>query len=239
VEVVEAFTIVLAVGVTRGWRSSLAGAILALILLVGLVALLGIAILQVVPLTTLRIIVGVFLLLFGLKWLRKAVLRYAGFKALHDEAETFREEVAELSGGVRKRSFFDGAALATSFNAVLLEGLEVVFIVLAIGAPAKATGSAAIGALAAAAIVVMAGFALRRPLERVPENTLKFIVGVMLTAFGTFWTAEGLGVKWWHSDLSLVPLIAGYLVASLILIRLLGMGRRDGPEKQPIVEPLA
>lgn len=226
VEFVEAFTIVLAVGVTRGWRSSLVGSAAAVVVLALIIALLGVAVLKFVPLDVLRTAVGLFLLLFGLKWLRKAILRYSGRKALHDEAETYREEVQLLGQEQGLARGIDWIGAGTSFNAVLLEGLEVVFIVIALGLGAHSLGSATFGALAAGVVVLAVGAAVRHPLERVPENTLKFIVGIMLTTFGTFWTGEGLGLSWWHSDLSILPLLAGYLLLSWGLIMLL---RREAP----------
>lgn len=230
VEFVEAFTIVLAVGVTRGWRSGIAGMAAAIVVLALLVAALGAGLLNAVPLDALRTAVGIFLLLFGLKWLRKAILRYSGLKALHDEAETFREEVDRMRHERREeRAGVDWIGATTSFNGVFLEGLEVVFIVIAMGAGARAMGSATVGALIAGVLVALAGAAARSPLERVPENTMKFVVGIMLTSFGTFWTAEGLGVSWWRNDLSLIPLIAGYLIVAWLLITAL---RASAPASQ-------
>jgi uncharacterized membrane protein len=230
VEFVEAFTIVLAVGVTRNWRSALAGTAVALVVLAAIVLVLGVAVLRLVPIDLLRGLVGVFLLLFGLKWLRKAILRYSGYKALHDEAETFREEVEVLrSRAATDPRSIDPFAATTSFNGVLLEGLEVVFIVIGLGSAARAMGPAVGGAVVAGLVVVAAGYALRHPLERVPENTMKFVVGVMLTTFGTFWTGEALGVPWWRSDLSLLPLLAGYLLVSWVFVTALRRTReREG-----------
>jgi uncharacterized membrane protein len=225
VEFVEAFTIVLAVGITRGWRSALTGTFLAAVVLAVVTVALGAGLLKAVPLDALKVIIGVFLLLFGLKWLRKAIMRYSGLKALHDEAETFREEVAVLQQGARSTGAVDWLAASTSFNGVLLEGLEVVFIVVALGSASKALGSATVGAVAAALLVIGAGVLLRAPMERVPENTMKFVVGIMLSTFGTFWTAEGMGAKWWRGDLSILVLIAAYLIASWVCIQVL---RRAG-----------
>lgn len=230
VEFVEAFTIVLAVGVTRGWRNSLAGSVIATVVLGLIVAVLGVAVLRLVPLDALRTLVGLFLLLFGLKWLRKAIMRYSGLKALHDEAETYREEVELLDRQERAdRRALDWVAAGTSFNAVLLEGLEVVFIVIALGSGARSLGSATLGALVAGVVVLVVGAAVRHPLERVPENSLKFVVGIMLTTFGTFWTGEGLGIAWWRGDLSIVPLLLGYLLVSWALVTLLR--RSEAPHR--------
>lgn len=230
VEFVEAFTIVLAVGVTRGWRSALLGAIAALVLLAVIVAVFGVTILQVVPVSVLKVIIGVFLLLFGLKWLRAALLRYGGLKALRDEATAFQREVATLRAGGGKVRSIDWAAFTTSFNGVFLEMLEAALIVIALGSAARAMSSAIIGGLGAAAIVAVAGFLLRSPLERVPENTMKFIVGIMLTTFGLFWMGEGAGIAWWHSDLVIVVLIAINLTASWIAVQWL---KRATPSAQP------
>jgi uncharacterized membrane protein len=221
VEFVEAFTIVLAVGVARGWRSALQGAAWAMLVLAALVAALGTALLRLLPMDVLRTVVGVFLLLFGLKWLRKAVLRAGGVLPLHDEASIFAREVDALRGRAT-----DWEALMTAFNGVLLEGLEVVFIVLALGSSMHALGPAVAGAVIALVAVLVAGVLLRSPLQRVPENTMKFVVGLMLTTFGTLWAGEGLGVSWWHGDLSALWLLAGYILASLFAVRLLRGGQQ-------------
>jgi uncharacterized membrane protein len=217
VEFVEALTIVLAVGFTRRWRDAFEGTIAAAVALAVLVVVLGLGLLQLVPLDVLRTVIGTLLLLFGLKWLKKAILRYSGYKALHDEEAAFREEVETLrSRGIeRGRDWF---AVSTAFNGVFLEGLEVVFIVIGMGAAGRAMLPATLGAVAAAIIVIAAGIALHRPLKTVPENTLKFIVGIMLTSFGTLWMGEGLGVSWWHSDFFVPILVAGYAAAAGIFI---------------------
>lgn len=212
VEVVEAFTIVLAVDVTSGWRPALLGCVAGLLVLAALVAGLG-PLLGVVPLVALQGTVGLLLLLFGMRWLRKAVLRAAGRLPLHDEAATFARERRKLAGRTAL------AAGSVAFQAVLLEGLEVVFIVIAVGAGRGLIGAASIGATAAAVLVLGAGFALRRPLSMVPENTLKFIVGVMLSAFGTFWVGEALGVAWPAADFALLPMALGYLLAAIVCVR--------------------
>jgi uncharacterized membrane protein len=215
VEFVEAFTIVLAVAVARGWRSSINGAILAVLALAAIVAVFGVALLHFVPLGVLRTVVGVLLLLFGLKWLRKAILRAGGVIKLHDEASIFEREVAELRKGKT-----DWEGLLTSFNGVLLEGLEVVFIVISLGASTRFFGSAIAGAAVALAVVLIAGVALRTPLQRVPENTMKFVVGLMLTTFGTLWAGEGLGVAWWHADASAIWLLLGYILVAWAAVSL-------------------
>jgi uncharacterized membrane protein len=212
VEVVEAFTIVLAVSVVRGWRPAIAGTAAALLVLAALVVALG-PLLGRVPLHALQLVIGVLLLMFGLRWLRKAVLRAAGLLALHDEASAFAAEEEALLDAERHRlAHLDWLAGLTAFKAVLLEGLEVVFIVIAVGAGRGLLVPASLGAAAACALVLLAGAILHRPLARVPENALKFGVGVMLSAFGVFWTGEGLGVEWPHGDLA-IPVFAAVFLA--------------------------
>ena len=218
VEVVEAFTIVLAVGTVRGWRPALIGTGCALGVLALLVLLLGPALTHV-PLQALQLVIGVLLLMFGLRWLRKAILRAAGFIALHDEEAAFAKETgilaAENAGAIDQRDWMAGL---TAFKAVMLEGIEVVFIVLAVGAGRGLIWPASLGALAACALVLALGIALRKPLTRVPENTLKFAVGVMISAFGVYWTGEGLGVDWPGGDLAILALGALLLASGLALV---------------------
>jgi uncharacterized membrane protein len=222
VEFVEAFTIVLVVGVTINWRSALAGTAAAAGALAVLVAIFGTALVRYVPIGDLRIVVGLLLVLFGLKWLKKSVLRYAGLKALHDEEAIYEEQLAEMRArGEHPQARVDPFGVATSFKSVLLEGLEVAFIVITFGAQvANGPGIpvAAGGALAAGVLVVGAGAVVRAPLQRVPENTLKFVVGIMLTTFGTFWGGEGLAISWWHEDLFLPILAVFYLAVTGALI---------------------
>ena len=217
VEVVEAFTIVLAVGVTRGWRPALTGAGLALALLAALVLAFG-PLLALIPITLLQFVVGVLLILFGMRWLRKAILRGAGVIALRDEAAAFSRETDMLSrqAGDRRADYLAGLA---AFKAVLLEGVEVVFIVIAVGAAHDQTLYAGLGALAAFVLVTLIGLAVRRPLARVPENALKFVVGLMLTSFGIFWTGEGLGAQWPGADLALLAIFAVIAAASFAMVR--------------------
>ena len=221
VECVEAATIVLAVGTVRGWRSALAGTGLGLIALVALVLALGPALAQL-PVQALQILVGQLLLLFGMRWLRKAILRGAGIIKLHDEAAIFRSETANLRlGRVTARHGVDPIACVTAFKAVLLEGVEVAFIVLAVSAGGPdLLVSAAIGALVAALLVAGAAVAVHRPLARVPENTLKFAVGVVISAFGIYWTGEGLGLAWPGQDLALPAIAVGLLASALFGVRL-------------------
>lgn len=219
VEVVEAFTIVLAVGTVRGWRPALMGAGAGLALLAAMVVLLG-PLFSLVPLHALQLLVGVLLLLFGMRWLRKAILRSAGIIGLHDENKAFDKETALLKEEIAAHAAAaDWLAMATAFKAVVLEGVEVVFIVLAVGGGNGMIVPASLGALAAAVLVMLLGVAIHKPLAQVPENTLKFVVGVMLSAFGTFWVLEGLGRNWPGADLAILALAAGFAVAALAAVR--------------------
>ena len=220
VEAVEALTIVLAVGLARGWRPALTGAAAALAALALVVAALG-PLLGAVPLHALQFVVGVLLLLFGLRWLRKAILRSIGVIALHDEDAAFARETRELNEAQRRASEFDWVAGAAAFKAVLLEGIEVVFIVIAVGAARGLLGFASAGAVAACVAVAAIGAAIHRPLARVPENGLKFAVGVMLSAFGLFWTGESLGVPWPGGDAAILAFVALFLAVALGLVGLL------------------
>jgi uncharacterized membrane protein len=202
VEWVEAFTIVLAVGLYRGWRAALIGTAFAAAALAVIVIAVGAAV-NSFPVADAQIVVGVFLLLFGLRWLHKAILRAAGLKALHDEAEEFEATQAKLS----TREHW--VAVSTAFNGVLLEGVEVVLIVIALGGVGHRVG-ATVGAIIALAAVIVLGVAVRAPLTRVPENLMKASVGVMLSSFGSFFVGEGIGVQWWHSDVSILLLVALY-----------------------------
>jgi uncharacterized membrane protein len=220
VEVVEAFTIILAVGTIRGWRPAAAGTLAGLLTLVVIVAFVGPA-LERVPIQWLQLMIGVLLLLFGLRWLRKAILRYAAVVPLHDEAAAFAAESAELKKiSSYQHNRLEWIAGITAFKAVLLEGLEVVFIVIAVGAGRGLIWPAAFGAGAAAVVVLAVGCAVHRPLARVPENTLKFCVGLLLSSFGVFWTGEGLGITWPGSDWALIGFVFVFLLASLASIRM-------------------
>jgi uncharacterized membrane protein len=202
VEVVEAFTIVLAVGLTNTWRSAFTGTALALIVLAALIIGLG-PLLQLVPLTALQFVVGVLLGLFGMRWLRKAILRASGYIPLHDEEKAFREETETLSKQ-RGLGRADYLAMIAAFKAVLLEGVEVVFIVIAVGSTHGLTLYASLGALLACVLVIGTGLLVHRPLARVPENSLKLVVGLMLTSFSIFWTGEGLGIIWPGEDFAII-----------------------------------
>jgi uncharacterized membrane protein len=212
VEGVEALTIVLASGVARGWRSSLTGVGAAVVVLAAVVGALGPA-LTVIPLNALRLVVGALLLTFGLQWLRKAILRASGFKALHDEDGIFAEELAQAKTAEHvERAGLDWYGFTLSFKGVLLEGLEVVFIVLTFGSTQGSIPLAALGAGVAVVLVAAVGVAVHAPLTRVPENTLKFAVGVMLTTFGIFWSTEGAGGDWPGSDAALFGIL-GFVIA--------------------------
>jgi len=212
VEMVEALTIVLAVGMTRGWRSAGWGVAAALTALAAIVGVAGPAITQL-PLSTLRIVVGTVLLIFGLQWLRKAILRAGGLKALHDQDAIFAAEVDDLRGATH-----DWYAFTVAFKGVFLEGLEVAFLVVTFGGTQKNIPLAAAAAGIALITVVALGFVVHAPLSRVPENTLKFGVGLMLTTFGVFWSAEGVGVEWPGSDLAIPVLLAVFTATSLVLV---------------------
>jgi uncharacterized membrane protein len=224
VEGVEALTIVLAVGTTRSWRSTWYGVAAASLVLALFVAALGPA-LTAIPINALRLVIGGLLLTFGLQWLRKAILRASGYKALHDEAAIFNKatSAAKKSGSDTTKGFVDDwYAFTLSFKSVLLEGLEVAFIVVTFGANQGSISLAIAGAVAAIVVVVAVGAAVRAPLSRVPENSLKFAVGIMLTSFGLFWGSEGAGVHWPGKDAALIGIIAVVLVSSVAQIILLG-----------------
>jgi len=222
VEFVEALTIVLAAGLTRGWRSSLVGLAAATVALAAIVAALGPA-LKLVPLDALRLVVGALLLAFGLQWLRKAILRASGFKALHDEEAIFAREAAEAQAASSEtRAGLDWYGFTLAFKGVLLEGLEVAFIVITFGSTQGSIGLAALGAGIALVLVAGVGVVVRGPLARVPENTMKFAVGVMLTTFGIFWSTEGVGAHW-PGDETALPVVLAFVVAlsfaSVVLLR--------------------
>ncbi len=221
VEAVEALTIILAAGSTRDWRSALAGAGAGLLLLVAVIVALGPAI-SVIPLDGLRLFVGGLLLIFGLQWLRKAILRASGNKALHDEMLAYQTTVAEATSAPTETRgvVADWYAFTLSFKGVVLEGLEVAFIALTFGANQGDIPLAALAAVAAVVLVAVAGFAVRSPLARVPENAMKFAVGVMLTAFGIFWGAEGAGVHWPGEDIALLILVPGVALYAVALVAL-------------------
>jgi len=221
VEFVEALTIVLAAGVSRGWRSALAGLGAATLALAAIVGALGPALTQI-PISALRLLVGALLLAFGLQWLRKAILRASGFKPLHDEEAIFARELAEArAAGAEERAGLDWYGFTLAFKGVLLEGLEVAFIVITFGSTQGNIGLAAVGAGAALVLVATVGVLVRAPLARVPENTMKFAVGTMLTTFGIFWSTEGAGAHWPGSDAALPAVLAFVLLLSFGAVTLL------------------
>jgi Ca2+/H+ antiporter, TMEM165/GDT1 family len=218
VEFIEALTVILAVGAIRGWRGALGGTVAALVVLLAIIIVLG-PTLSRVPLEWVQLIVGGLLLLFGMRWLRKAILRSAGVIPLHDEEAAYAKESDALRqlGGITQG--WDRVAVATSFKITMLEGIEVVFIVIAIGAAGQGLLiPASVGALAALLLVVLLGLALHRPVASIPENSLKFAVGVLLCAFGTFWFGEGLGLVWPGRDVSILALIGGFLAVALLTV---------------------
>jgi uncharacterized membrane protein len=226
VELVEALTIVLALGVVRGWRSPLVGVGAATVLLTALVVALGPA-LRVLPLDTLRLVVGTLLLSFGLQWLRKAILRTSGYKQRRDEAAAFRRRRDQAAAAADdQRAGLDWYAFTLAFKGVLLEGLEVAFIVVSFGGQGHLPLAAA-AAGAALLTVIVAGALVRAPLTRVPENTIKFAVGAMLTSFGCFWAVEGAGVHWPGEELALLGLLAFTTALALTLLRRLKRQRRE------------
>ena len=215
VEFVEALTVVLAVGATRGWRSALCGSGLGVVVLLLLVIVLG-PLLTRIPLEVVQLALGALLLLFGMRWLRKAILRSAGIIPLHDEDALYARQRQELGGVPGHGHVWDGMAVATAFKITMVEGIEVVFIVIAVGSAGRGLLlPAALGALAAFGLVVALGATLRRPVSMIPENILKFAVGVLLCSFGTFWVGEGAGIAWPGSDLSLLWLCLGFLLVAL------------------------
>jgi Ca2+/H+ antiporter, TMEM165/GDT1 family len=227
VEVVEAFTIILAVAVVSGWRPAALGSGAGLAVLVGLVLALG-SLLAAVPIQALQLLVGVLLLLFGMRWLRKAILRAAGIVALSDEQRAFAAETAQLQRQAERRAdILWWIATLTAFKATVLEGIEVAFVVIAVGGARGQLPAASLGAAAACLIVLAIGLVVHRPLSRVPENTLKFGVGVMLSAFGVYWAGEGLGIAWPGEDLACIAFAALFLTTG---VGLAGILRASGAE---------
>ena len=226
VEVVEALTVVLAMGMTRSWRSALIGSAAALLVLVAFTAVTGYALTTWLPRSALQLTIGTLLLIFGLQWLRKAILRSAGRKAMHDEDATFQRQTSTARAVDRQHTGLDGFSFVVSFKAVFLEGVEVVFIVITFGLNANNVPVAVIAAGAAILVVVAAGAVVRGPLTRVPENTLKYGVGLMLASFGTFWAVEGLGtlrpgaesLAWPGGDAAILALLAGWFLLSRALV---------------------
>ena len=220
VEFVEALTIVLAVWTVRGWKPAIAGTAAGTLLLVLVVLLFG-PLLRLLPVDVLRLAIGLLLLLFGMRWLRKAILRSSGIVALHDESEAFTEET-KLLANTRGLIWhgIDVVGAGTTFNAVVLEGLEVVFIVIALGATGGTLIPASVGALAAGILVVLLGLIVHKPLSKVPENSLKFVVGILISAYGVFWVGEGAGFDWWGGDLAIVGVVMVLFLSAVFTIPL-------------------
>jgi uncharacterized membrane protein len=221
VEMVEALTLVLAAGTTRGWRSAVEGALAALLVLGVLVLAVGVPLIKYVPIDALRVLVGALLLVLGMSWMRKAWLRSSGLKKMHDEDAIFKETVEELSHEPAPTSGRDAVGFAISFKGVLLEGAEVVLIVISLGASAHRLALATVAALAAVLLVGIVGLVVARQLSSVPENLIKSVVGVMVTSFGVFWVGEGAGLKWPGSDLAILGLVAFFGACTAVAPRLL------------------
>jgi uncharacterized membrane protein len=227
VEGVEALTVVLAVGSVRGWRGALAGAGAGLAVLLLLVAIFGPA-LALVPLGLVQLVVGTLLLLFGMRWLRKAILRAAGVLPLHDEAAAFAKQTKAMQVSGAREAGFDRVGFAAAFQITMLEGVEVVFIVVAVGAGGVGLMfPAALGAVAALLLVVLLGVIVHKPLSRVPENQLKFVVGVLLSSFGAFWAGEGMGLAWPGDDWSILALVLGFFGAAMLCVQVCGRSARQ------------
>ena len=239
VEAVEALTIVLAVGTTRSWSSAMAGVGAATVVLAAIVAAFGPA-LTALPIDILRVVVGGLLLIFGLQWLRKAILRSTGLKAKHDELQSFREEAQAARAAARGRSSgLDSYAFTISFKGVLLEGLEVAFIVLTFGSNQHRIGLAAGAAAVAVLVVLAAGLAARAPLAKVPENAMKFAVGVMLSSFGMFWGVEGAGARWPGGDAALLAIVPGVLIVANVMVVILRRSLRWAAAEQALATDAA
>ncbi len=221
VEAVEALTIVLAVGVTRQWRSAIYGVLAGLGVLAAVILVFGTAIVLFVPIDALRLFIGALLLIYGLQWTCKAILRASGAKAKHDEGLIYAKEVGRLRAEAPvPATGLDGVSFAVAFKGVFLEGLEVAFIVITFGSNAGNIGAAAFGAILACLLVTAVGIVVHQPLSRVPENGLKYVVGIMLISFGTFWAGEGIGIEWPASDLTLLILVVAYAAVGLLAIQL-------------------
>ena len=241
VETVEALTIVLATGATRGWRSALEGSAAGVALLSVLVGVVGVPLVRYVPIATLRVVIGALLLVLGLSWLRKAILRASGHRAPHDEDRIYAETVSRLQdpsgAGQGSASRRDALAFVVSFKAVLLEGMEVVLIVLSLGASAHRLGLAAASAAAAVITIGTAGALVARQLSAIPENVLKMAVGIMLTSFGVFWVAEGMGLHWPGSDLAVPVLVSGFVGVTWLAVARMRALLRPAPREVAACSP--
>lgn len=221
VEFIEALTIILAVGTIRGWKSSLSGAAVALVILIALVIGIGTPLVHWIHIFLVQLLVGLFMLLFGIRWLRKAILRYSGLKSLHDEAESYQKELERQKKAGKVGKGIDSFGFMTSLSITFLEGMEAIFIVIMLGTSSTRAGlmqSTIIGALVAVAAVLIMGIVLRTPLTKIPENTMKFIVGIMLTSFGSFWIGEGFEVAWPQADMSILYISVSLLLFSWLMV---------------------
>lgn len=218
VEFVEALTVILAVGVIRGWKSALSGAITAIVILAALVTIIGTPLVRIIQTPWVALIVGLFMLLFGIRWLRKSILRYSGLKALHDEAESYQEEMERQKNAGERSAGIDRFAFITTLGVTFLEGMEAIFIVITIGLSTSNMTYSIMGAVVATVVLLVVGILMRAPLTKVPENTMKFVVGIMLTSFGAFWVGEGLHVRWAQNDLSILYIALSLLVLSWTLV---------------------
>lgn len=234
VEFIEALTIILAVGMTKGWKSALLGMTGAVVVLAALVAIFGSSLVQLVNLSIFQLIIGILMLLFGIRWFRKAILRYSGLKALHFEDQAYEKEVKKQKESGTKKEGIDWFGFSTAFNGVFLEGLESIFIVLTFGLAAHSLSMAIYGSLVGLVIVVLLGISLRKPMTLIPENTIKFIVGLMLSSFGIFWVGEGIGVQWWYADTSILIITAIFLVVAFISVQLLSKSRKAIQNKKSV-----
>lgn len=219
VEFIEALTIILAVGSIRSWKSAISGGVSAVVVLCVLVAIIGEPLITVMQVGVVQFIIGLFMLLFGIRWLRKAILRYSGLKALHNEADSFDKEIERQKNAGQATAGIDKFAFVTSFGGTFLEGLEAIFIVITFGLSTKAMSFSILGAGIAVVVVALLGVTLRKPLSAIPENTMKFVVGVMLTSFGAFWLGESMHVAWPQHDVSILYLAASLVVLSFLMVQ--------------------
>lgn len=224
VEFVEALTIILAVGTVRGWKTALTGAITAIVILVALVLGIGAPLVNLIHIFIVQLLVGLFMLLFGIRWLRKAILRYAGLKAIHDETESYEKELERQRKAGNVKSGIDSFGFMTSLSITFLEGMEAIFIVITLGSSSPSSSSnlmnlSILGAFIGVVVVLLAGIILRKPLAKIPENTMKFIVGIMLTSFGAFWVGEAFHVDWPQADMSIVYISLTLLIFSWFMVK--------------------
>lgn len=218
VEFIEALTIIMAVGAVRGWKSSITGGLSAVVVMGALVAIIGAPLVRVMGINWVQLIVGLFMLLFGIRWLHKAILRYSGLVARHNESDNYDKEMQRQKEHGNVSKGLDKFAFVTSFSGTFLEGLEAVFIVITFGVSTNSMSSSIIGAAAALAVVVILGIVLRKPLAKIPENTMKYVVGVMLTSFGAFWIGESMNLSWPQKDLSILYIVATMVAVTFLIV---------------------